>query len=448
MRNLSVKLRVAVWLTLLMTALSLLMLTFMMSISSSVVTQSAMTHLESTVRANLSEVTMTEAGKLELGPGFSFAKGGVSTLIYSSGDTLLAGQVPVSFQAGEPFRNGLIRTVSTEEQSYLLLDLWLPLGWENGLWLRGLMEMPAPQGSVQSLLLVAVVALPLFVLLAALGSYLLTKRSFRPLDTIMSTVAAISDAKDLSGRIALPPGRDEFSRLADSFNGMFARLEQSFEAEKQFTADASHELRTPISIIKGACDYARQFDETPEDRRETIEMINRQATRMSGLISQLLNMTRLDQGTEALQTQRLNLSDLAAAVCKEWGMGERLHFEGDKTVPVQGDAGLLTRLLQNLLENACKYGREQGQIWVSVRQADKACLLSVRDDGIGIDAAQQEKIWQRFYQVDPARSDSGGAGLGLSMVQQIARAHDGEMTLESVPDAGSVFTLHLPIAQK
>lgn len=446
MRRLSVKLRVAIWLTLLMTVLSVLMLAFMLSISSAVVSQNAMTHLETTMRANLGEVSRTQEGKLTLGTGFSFSKNGISTLVYSKGETLLAGQVPVAFQASEPFQNGRIRTIAAGETSYLVLDLWLPLGWEDGMWLRGLTEAPEAQGSTQSLVRMAMVALPLFVLLAALGSYVLTKRAFRPLDTIMRASAAISEAKDLSGRIALPPGRDEFSRLAASFDEMFARLEQSFEAEKQFTADASHELRTPLSVIKGACEYAERFEETPEERRETIAMIHRQASHMSELTAQLLSMTRLDQGTEVLRAEIIDLSELARAVCREQDPGTRLHFEAKDAIMVRADAGLLTRLLRNLIDNAWKYGGEGGQIWVSVCQEGAQCLLSVRDDGIGIEYAEQQKIWQRFYQVDAARGN-GGAGLGLSMVLQIARAHGGEMTLESTPGAGSVFTLHLPAAQ-
>lgn len=444
MKRFSVKLKMTGWLTILMAVLSLLLLLFMLSMSNEVASTTAMTQLSETVRSNLQQVKMVD-DTLQFGEGFAFSRNGVSTLVYNKNKALLAGQVPVAFTADEAFQNGLTRLVSTGEERYMVMDLWLPLGWEDGLWVRGLMEVPAQQGATRNLIRMAMVALPVFILLAALGSYRIAKRAFRPLDSITATAAAINEAKDLSGRIALSPGRDEFSRLAATFDHMFERLEQSFEAEKQFTADASHELRTPLSIIKGACEYAEKYDETPEERQETITMIHRQAVKMTDLITQLLRMTRLDQGTELLTLEWLDLGALVRTCCREQtDLTSGLHLELQDGIMVRADAALLSRLIQNLLENAVKYGRPGGGVWVSVGQTERTCLLSVRDDGIGIEKEAQAQIWQRFYQVDPARSGQSGVGLGLAMVRQIAQAHGGSMTLESVPDVGSVFTLHLP----
>ena len=226
---------------------------------------------------------------------------------------------------------------------------------------------------------------------------------------------------------------------------LFERLERSFEAEKQFTADASHELRTPVSIIKGACEYAEKYDETPEERQETISMIHRQADRMSELISGLLSMTRLEQGTETARMEQVDLRELVSSICKESVYTqERLSVELPEKVMVQADPTLLSRLIQNLIENGFKYGKPGGRVWISAGASEDEVLLRVRDDGIGIPPEQQDKIWQRFYQVDTSHGDEGGAGLGLAMVQQIARIHGGYMTLKSEPDVGSEFTLHLP----
>ncbi|MCD8143861.1 MAG: HAMP domain-containing histidine kinase [Oscillospiraceae bacterium] len=299
-----------------------------------------------------------------------------------------------------------------------------------------------------NLVKVALIVLPGFLVLVFLGSYWIVKRSFRPLDSISDTASAINEAKDLSRRIGLPPGKDEFSRLADTFDQLFERLERSFETEKQFISDASHELRTPVSVIKGACEYAEQYDETPEERQETISMIHRQAEQMSGLITQLLNLTRLEQGTEQVRLLSLNLGEMV----RDWGEEQgdrqgRLILELQEGVTVQGDSGLLLRLLNNLVENGFKYGRPDGHVWVTVSRSGEEALLQVRDDGIGIPTEQQEKVWERFYQVDPARSRGKGSGLGLAMVQQIAALHGGRMTLESVPSLGSAFTLHLFLNQ-
>ncbi len=446
MKRLSIKVRITVWYTMLLTIMASLLLVFMLSIRNTVVIQTAMEQISQTVRSNLGEVSIVE-GKLQLGNAFSFHQNGVYTLIYSKSEALLAGQVPLTFtSAVEPFRNGLTRPVEVQGYRYYVMDLWLPLDWEIGVWVRGLMEAPEAEQSTGNLLRVTVVALPVFLLLAGLGGYWIAKRAFRPLDSITAAAAAINEARDLSGRIALPPGKDEFSRLGYTFDQMFERLEKSFEAEKQFTADASHELRTPVSVIKGACEYAEKFDETEEERRETIEMIHRQADKMSAIISQLLSMTRLDQGSETIRLGEVDLAGLAREVCRDPVFdASHLTLEMEDGVNVRADRGLMSRLIRNLVENAFKYGKPGGQVWVSVAQEGEKAILRVRDDGVGIARDQQEKIWQRFYQVDPARSGGSGAGLGLAMVLQIARAHGGQMEVESVPGLGSAFTLYLPL---
>ena len=289
------------------------------------------------------------------------------------------------------------------------------------------------------------ITMPLFILVAALGGYWIARRAFRPLDQITSTAAAINEASDLSARVDVPPGNNEFTRLARTFNQMFQRLERSFEAEAQFTADASHELRTPVSVIKSACEYAEKYGETPEEQRETLAMIHRQADKMSRLIGQLLSITLLDQGTETAHQEKLDLSALVQGACQDQACPpDRLIPEVEGGITARADAALITRLLQNLIDNGLKYGKPEGHVWVCLRRAGEEILLEVKDDGIGIAPEQQDKVWQRFYQVDPSRSEKGGAGLGLSMVQKIAQAHGGFMTLTSIPGLGSTFTLHLP----
>lgn len=443
--KLSVKTRITVWLTLLLALLAVLLLGFMLSISRTVAVSTAMSQLSHTVKSNFGKISMDQ-GKLELEDGFHFYQNGVSTLVYSQNETLLAGQIPVSFTAEESFQNGQTRMVSAGEDQYLVLDLRLPMGWSSCIWVRGLLEVPSSQQTSRNLIIVTLVALPVFMALAALGSYWIARKAFQPLERITATAEAMNEARDLSQRIALPFGRDEFSRLANTFNQLFERLERSFEAEKQFTADASHELRTPVSIIKGACEYAQKYDETPQDRQETICMIHRQTVKMSRLISQLLSITRLDQSAGQTQMEPVHLGELLRSLCEELSYGRgRLALEVKEEAAVMANTDLLSRLVQNLIDNAFKYGRKEGHVWVSADRKENEVLLQVRDDGIGIPLDQQDKIWKRFYQIDPARSGEMGAGLGLAMVQQIARIHGGYMTLESGPDAGSAFTLHLPV---
>lgn len=446
MRKISVKLKITLWITLLMTILFLFLVAFTLFISRTVVLSSARQQLISTTRNSVGNISFSQ-GKLSTTEGFSFYQNGVSILVYSQAESLLAGQLPVSFTAEEPFQSGQVRTVEGASISYVVLDLWLPSSWEEGVWVRGLMEVPRNEQTTDNLIKIAAIALPVFILLTAVGGYLLVRRAFRPLEQISATAQAMGEAKDLSRRIGLPPGRDEFSRLAQTFDQLFARLERSFEAEKQFTADASHELRTPVSIIKGACEYGLKYDETPEERQETLEMIARQAEKMAQLIGQLLSMTRLDQGTEGARLEQVDLGVLVEGLIRERGYEEdKLFLSVSPGVKVRGDGALLSRLTENLVENAFKYGKPEGHVWVTVKSQGEEGILEVRDDGIGIPKDQQEKIWQRFYQVDPSRSDeSNGVGLGLSMVRQIAQLHGGTVTLDSVEGIGSAFVLHLPL---
>lgn len=445
MKRVSVKTKIVFWLSVLTGLLAVLLIIFMMAISSKVADQTAEDRLVSEVRNRIGQIHM-EQGKPQPGKGFRFYQNGVTILIYSKKETLLAGQIPISFVSGEPFQNGRVRMIDAGEIKYFMLDLWVSDGWENGVWVRGLIEAPDNRIAVYHLLKVALITLPFFMALAAAGSYRIIRRAFRPLDAINATAAAINEARDLSRRIGLPPGEDEFSRLGSSFDELFERLERSFETEKQFTADASHELRTPLSIIKGACEYALKYGETQEDSQESLEMIKRQAEKMSGIISQLLSMTRMEQGTEQFCMETLELRDFLRRLCTEqaFDAGHVVVEDGD-LIEVQANAGLLSRLVINLVENALKYGRTDGHVWLSVRSYGDEVQLMVQDDGPGIAPEHQEKIWQRFYQADAAHSEEMGAGLGLPMVRQIAKIHGGYMTLESELHVGSLFILHLPV---
>ena len=181
-------------------------------------------------------------------------------------------------------------------------------------------------------------------------------------------------------------------------------------------------------------------------------MIRRQAQQMSRLIGQLLHITRLEQGTQKTYMERADLSALAEAVCEQQRLiapaGTELTLDAPEPVEVQADVLLMTRVLNNLIANAFRYGKDGGHVSVTVRRENGWAVLAVRDDGIGIAPEQQERIWQRFYQVDPARSGGEGTGLGLYMVRQIARLHGGTAEVDSAPGQGSTFTVRIPAHKK
>ena len=441
----SVKTKISLLLTILMAALAVLLLVFMLVVTNAVARETTRQQLVDTLRSNLAYIEVQEQ-KPSIDTNFSYYHNGITTLVYSKNETLLAGQIPVTYHAQVPFENGIIRSIESEDSEYLVLDLWLASDWDHGVWLRGLAEAPDTAALSKNLLMIAFLSLPVFIILAGWGSYHIARRAFRPLDHITATAEAINDANDLSGRITVSSKNAEFSRLANDFNQMFERLERSFEAEKQFTSDASHELRTPVSIIKGACEYAEKYDEPPEDHAETISMIQRQADKMTALINQLLHMTRMEQGTENIAMEQMNLGEFANSFCNEqpWDHS-RLTITAAHDISVFANKELLGRLIRNLVENAFKYSSANGQVRLNISSTSTEVLLSVQDNGIGIPPEEQQKIWQRFYQADSSRGSDEGSGLGLSMVEQIAKLHSGYMTLESIPGKGSTFTFHLPI---
>lgn len=319
----------------------------------------------------------------------------------------------------------------------------------GGVWVIGFLPEDSMEDVMGSVVRMAYIVLPCIVLLAALGGWLIAGRSLRPLRKITKSAREISDGHDLSRRIEIGSGKDEVHELADTFNGMMGRLERSFDAERQFTSDASHELRTPTAIILAECEMA---EKTPEDAAalsESVEVVHRQARKMSDLIGKLLSYTRLEQGTRKVDLEPLDLSELTETICADQqavaARGITITHDITPGVTVNGDAALLISLVQNLVSNAVKYGRENGHVRVKVyTQAESACV-SVADDGVGISADDLPNIFNRFYQADRSRNNAdGGLGLGLSLAQQIARLHGGVITAASEPGQGSEFLFTMP----
>lgn len=444
MRYLSIKVRMTIWFTLLMVVLSTLMLIFVMLMNRNQVTKPPAAQLLSVVQRNVDEIEM-DHGVLDLSDVDVF-RHGVYTLLYDRDGALRLGAAPPELTEELPLQGGAMRTARGTDGDYYVYDQYVE---DAGLWVRGIISRQARGGVMEVIVPLAWSLLPGLIVVSALGGFLIAWLSFRPLEKVISLAEHISGGDDLTRRVPLPRGgRSEVHRLAGAFNGMCDRLERSFEAERQFTSDASHELRTPVAVILAECDSLSQGQPEAEDYRQSLAVIRRQGQQMSQLLGQLLSITRLEQGTQKLQLEQADLSQLVEILCQEQAQlapaGTELTARVEPGICLQADVTLLSRLLSNLISNAYRYGRPGGHVWVELtRQADCACL-SVRDDGIGIPPEQQEKIFQRFYQVDGARGRQG-SGLGLFMVQQIARLHGGSVQVESQPGQGSTFTVRLPL---
>ncbi|HIZ78863.1 MAG TPA: HAMP domain-containing histidine kinase [Candidatus Lachnoclostridium stercorigallinarum] len=448
-KTLSIKLKLTLWFTSFMVLTAALCLGLILLVSGRVAENEAFNILSLTARANLTEVSL-EDGTLTISPDFQFYSNDVYFLIYNKNGAVLSGQAPPSFSPDAPLENGVSKFVSGTDGSadYYVLDFWIPSGWDDGLWLRGVLRSPDGRQMTGNIFTLFAIVLPFLILLAAAGGWLIARRALAPISRIADAAESISRGQDLSLRTGIPEGRDEVGRLAGSFDRMFARLEQSFEAEKQFTSDASHELRTPTAVILAQCSYAKKHGSTVEDYREAISVIHRQAEKMSLLISRLLDITRLDLGTQKLKRESADLSEMARILCEEQDTGARgISLETRIQDGVTGlfDPFLISRVIINLLDNARKYGRENGHIRLSLAAEEQEAVLTVEDDGIGIPPEEQDRIWQRFYQVNSSREGGSGLGLGLSMVRQIVDLHGGSISVESRPGEGSRFIVRLPL---
>ena len=336
-----------------------------------------------------------------------------------------------------------MRQVTIDGSPFLVYDLLVQTD-AGSVWLRGITSAENDFSAARVITILALILLPVLVVITAVVGWFIARHAFKPVRQITDTVDAINDGDDLTARIGLRRGRDEIHRLAATFDRMFDRLERSFDREKRFASDASHELRTPVAIILAECEYARQNAQTVDDYRESLEVVERQGRRMSTLINQLLNITRMDQGTQVISREDADFSELADVVADETvrASGKALEVEKDIAPGVHAnvDVGLMSRLVQNLVENACKYTPEGGRVRVSLAAAEGRLTLTVADNGIGIAKRDLPHIWERFWQADSSRGVDKGSGLGLAMVKQIADAHGGALSVESEPGRGSTFT--------
>ncbi|HEV2523135.1 MAG TPA: ATP-binding protein [Candidatus Acidoferrales bacterium] len=296
------------------------------------------------------------------------------------------------------------------------------------------------------------VSIPLLLVCAAAGGYWMSTRALAPVDQITQTARNISP-QNLSSRLVVPNTGDELQRLSETLNGMLERLEAAFKKITQFTADASHELRTPVAVMRTRAELALRKARSPEEYRETIALIHAELEKTTNLIEQLMFLARADSGAETLQFTPTNVAEVLREACDQGSaLAEAKQIAFGEQIParplwIQGDASSLRRLFLILIDNAVKYTPADGRVDVSLAQNDGYVVAEVRDTGIGIAGADLPNVFERFYRADKARSrESGGVGLGLSIGKWIAEVHAGTIEVQSSPEQGTVFQIRFPLA--
>lgn len=309
------------------------------------------------------------------------------------------------------------------------------------------------QETKEDFLLRSVIATTIIILLSSVCTYFLTKKTLTPLQKLTSEVSQIQ-AQNLSTQLAVPNSKDEIAQLTSSFNEMLARLDNAFSTQKQFSANAAHELRTPLAVLQTNLEVFEKKQE-PEmvEYQQLFTMIKEQTARLSQLVGTLLDMTNLKS---VPRTDQVTLEELVDEVfCDLDPVAEKagisIHFNDsanqDSHTDVTGSYVLLYRAVYNLVENAIKYNRPNGSVAVSVKEKNSQVMILVKDTGIGISPENQKKIFDPFFRVDKSRSRAmGGAGLGLALVDSIAREHGGSVKVLESNEKGSIIALMLPVS--
>jgi heavy metal sensor kinase len=305
------------------------------------------------------------------------------------------------------------------------------------------------RGQLWEVLIVLVLGLPLVVALAGVGGYVLARRALTPIDHLASEARRIT-AERLHERLSVPNQHDEIGRLAAVINDAFARLESSFEQLRRFTADASHELRTPLSVIRGIGEVGLGETRTPPEYKETIGSMLEEVDRLTNLVDTLLRLSHGDAGTVRLSREPIDLGHLVRDVVSSLGIlaeerKQQIDVDIADGVSVTADRLVLREAVTNIVDNAIKYSPPGSTIEVRVNATANQGVVAVADAGPGIAPEHRDRIFDRFFRLDEARSrDNGGTGLGLAIAKWAVDVNGGHVSVESGPHGGSVFRIVLP----
>ncbi|MHB1419650.1 MAG: sensor histidine kinase [Bacillota bacterium] len=299
------------------------------------------------------------------------------------------------------------------------------------------------------LFILMVVADAVGILLSLFAGYVVSRKMLRPIDRMTKTAQKIG-MSDLTGRIEVPHSNDELSRLAETFNEMLDRIKTSFDEQGRFVADASHELRTPVSIIQGYIEVMDRWGK--QDKmvlQESIDAIKEETSDMTGMIERLLFLARGDSGSQILKKSEFSMDELLDELYKESAMLSPQHefiFNKPEHLNFFGDRKMIKQMIRALLDNSIKFTPSGGEIEVSCSEHEKNIKIVIRDNGIGISEEEKEHVFERFYRVDKARArETGGSGLGLSIVKWIVDAHEGDIFVDSLAEKGTKITIVLPL---
>ena len=462
MKKLSLKVKLTLLYTFFMALLTCAALAILFSLSSREMLSSVQSRLTQRVQDSVENIDL-RGDEVRLDSDFYSVSHDVYLSMYDEKMYFLYGRLPHGFRSQPEFSDGEMRTIRDGSREWYVYDMSCRLSDDLTVYVRGVTSVTDAEESFAVTVRLALILLPLMVLATALTGYRFTRRVLLPVRRITGTVKEIRSDADLSRRVGLtdadngkaPVHRDEFYALAETFDGMLEELEEVFRREQQFTSDASHELRTPVSVILAQCDAMLSDESLTEDQRSQLALIRRKAAGMSDMISQLLFLSRADQGRQPIHRERLDLSELTEMIVEEQQMladgadrGIRIVSRISPGVEADADETLYIRMVSNLLSNAVRYSHDGGKVEVILEERDGEVRGRVKDHGVGIAAEDLPRIWERFYRADSSRTETSHSGLGLSMVRWIAHAHGGDVSVASEAGKGSEFAFYFPAREE
>ena len=427
-----VSIRVTVWFS------SVIVILFLIILSSLIL-------IEDKVVNDLSQKELVEAVEeiYEDPEKFENFNDGIYYIKYNEQNEIIAGKFPKDFDIALAFSIEDINIYQVENKKFLYYDTRLQ---DEDDWIRGIYPLGKVQKEIETFWNIAIALSVLFIIFVVIVGYRIIKNAFKPVKQISNTALEIKRSKDFSNRIELEDSNDdEIHKMASTFNEMLDTVEEVFIHEKQFSSDVSHELRTPITVILAQSDYALQYSDTLEETKESLEVINRHAKRMTNLINQIMELSKLERQKE-IEKEKINLSNIVLQLLEDYkplleSKNLNLIYNVEKDLRIQGNKIMLERVFLNILMNAVKFTKTN--IEISLTREDKTAVLKIRDNGIGISEENKKFIWERFFQVNDSRNkeENKGSGLGLSMVKKIVDLHSATIDLESELEQGTCFTI-------
>ena len=449
--KLSITVKVTLWYTLILTIILLSAALFISHIDKKITHDYAQQRLINTVRIAADDIeykngsiTISDyAQSLCLAESIEIAVFDKNRTLVYGGLTMQSSDIDLEHES--------LQSIGEESKDFYIYDIMIEIDGFGTAWVRGVFATIPLSSTADLSAEIFILALPVMLIVVIIAGYITTKIAFKPINRIIHTATKITGGSDLNERINIADSvstNDEIYKLSETFNSMFDRLQRSFESEKRFSDNASHELQTPIAIIISQCEYLLESNDLMQENRDCLEKILKQSMKMSGLISELLMLSRGDDKRLKLSCDEFDLSETALMICEDMeDSADRKNItiitNIDDNIMIEADQTLIMRLLINLVSNAIKYGKNGGYIKVTLKQTGDMIRGEVEDNGIGIAAEDISAVWQRFYQVDKIKSSMGGYGLGLPLAKMIVDAHNGAISVRSVYGKGSVFSFTL-----